>query len=183
VLGIVSRLTAQKGFDLLPDALGPVIQAHHVRVAVLGSGETRYERFFERLQASSGGKLTFYKGFSNELAHLIEAGSDIFLMPSHYEPCGLNQIYSLRYGTVPVVRRTGGLADTVQQYDPATGRGNGFVFERYEALALRRSIEGAITAFHQKPHWRRIVRNAMAADWSWEHQVKEYLRLFERLAR
>lgn len=183
VLGIVSRLTAQKGFDLLPDALGPVIQAHHVRVAVLGSGETRYERFFERLQASSGGKLTFYKGFSNELAHLIEAGSDIFLMPSHYEPCGLNQIYSLRYGTVPVVRRTGGLADTVQQYDPATGRGNGFVFERYEASALRRSIEGAIAAFHQKPHWRRIVRNAMAADWSWEHQVKEYLRLFERLAR
>ena len=182
VLGIVSRLTSQKGFDLLPDALGPVIAQHNVRVTVLGSGETRYERFFERLQQSGGGKVTFYKGFSNELAHLIEAGADIFLMPSHYEPCGLNQIYSLRYGTVPVVRRTGGLADTVQQYDPNTGRGNGFVFESYEAGELRRTIEAALYFYHQKPHWRRIVSNAMAADWSWEHQVKEYLALFERLA-
>lgn len=180
-IGVVSRLTAQKGFDLLPDALGPVLAHHNVRVAVLGSGEPRYERFFERLQASSGGKLTFYKGFSNELAHLVEAGSDMFLMPSHYEPCGLNQIYSLRYGTVPIVRRTGGLADTVVQYDPHAGTGNGFVFERYEAGPLRHAIELALGYYHQKGHWRRIVRNAMSADWSWEHQVREYLVLFGRL--
>jgi starch synthase len=182
-IGIVSRLTSQKGFDLLPDALGPIIAANNIRVTVLGSGETRYERFFERLQGTAAGKVTFYKGFSNELAHLIEAGADIFLMPSHYEPCGLNQIYSLRYGTVPVVRRTGGLADTVQQYDPNTGRGNGFVFERYDAASLRRATEAALYFYYQKPHWQRIVANAMAADWSWEHQVKEYLALFERLGR
>jgi starch synthase len=182
-LGIVSRLTSQKGFDLLPDALGPIIQQHNVRVTVLGSGETRYERFFERLQSTSGGKVTFYKGFSNELAHHIEAGADMFLMPSHYEPCGLNQIYSLRYGTVPIVRRTGGLADTVEQYDPGTGRGNGFVFERYEAPALRRAIEAALYFYHQRPHWARIVQNAMRADWSWEHQARAYLQLFGSLSR
>lgn len=182
-LAIISRLTSQKGFDLLPDALNPIITQQNIRLGVLGSGEPRYERYFERLQSSSGGKVVFYKGFSNELAHVIEAGADIFLMPSHYEPCGLNQIYSLRYGTVPVVRQTGGLADTVQQYDPNTGRGNGFVFAQYQARSLRTAIETALRYYYHKPHWSRIVRNAMMQDWSWEHQVKEYLALFEGLVR
>jgi starch synthase len=182
-LGVVSRLTAQKGFDLFPDAIAPVVASNDVRLVVLGSGEPRYERFFERLQQSHPEKVTFYRGFSNELAHLIEAGADIFLMPSHYEPCGLNQIYSLRYGTVPVVRRTGGLADTVQHYDEATGTGNGFVFEHYDAGGLRFAIGESLRLYREPEHWRRIVRNGMSADWSWEHQVKEYLALFESLTR
>lgn len=182
-IGIVSRLTSQKGFDLFPDALGPIVNGTNIRVVVLGSGDARYERYFEQLKVSSRGKVGFYKGFSNELAHLIEAGADMFLMPSQYEPCGLNQIYSLRYGTAPIVRRTGGLADTVQQYDPATGRGNGFVFDHYDAASLRLSIDGALYTYHQKPHWSQLMRNAMTADWSWEHQVKEYLVLFENLVR
>jgi starch synthase len=182
VLGIISRLTPQKGFDLMADVLPYIVHNHDVRLVVLGSGDARYEEFFTWLHHNARHKVCFYNGFSNELAHLIEAGSDVFLMPSHYEPCGLNQIYSLRYGTVPVVRRTGGLADTVQQYDPSTGTGTGFLFDHYDTNGLRWAIETAIHFYHDKLHWDRIVRNAMAQDFSWERQVGAYLALYDRLA-
>lgn len=181
LLGIVSRLTAQKGFDLFFDIMAPMLRLHNIRLAVLGSGEEKYESFFASLQAIFPGVVCFYQGFQNQLAHLIEAGSDIFLMPSQFEPCGLNQIYSLKYGTLPVVRRTGGLADTVEHYDPATGRGTGFVFEHFTAEGLRWGMEQAIIAWHDRATWRHIMRNAMLQNYSWEVQVKEYVRLYQGL--
>ncbi|KXK53036.1 MAG: glycogen synthase [Chlorobi bacterium OLB7] len=181
VLGIVSRLTDQKGFDLMFDTIDQVLSRRNIRLVVLGSGDERYEKFFSGVQARHRGKVCYYKGYSNELAHLIEAGADIFLMPSRFEPCGLNQIYSLRYGTVPVVRKTGGLADTVQQFDPTTGNGTGFVFRRFSPKELYWAIEFAIHTWHNRPVWRQIMRNGMKKNYSWEAQVQQYLRLYLRL--
>lgn len=181
VLGIVSRLTAQKGFDLFFDIMDDIIGEHDLRLVVLGSGEGRYEEFFTRLQHRYPAKVAFYSGFQNKLAHMIEAGSDIFLMPSQFEPCGLNQIYSLRYGTVPVVRKTGGLNDTVEQYDAASGNGTGFVFEHFTAAGLRWGIETAITTFYDRAAWHRLMRNAMSRNFSWDVQVRQYLELYERM--
>lgn len=181
LLGVVSRLTAQKGFDLFFDIMAPMLRRHNIRLAVLGSGEEKYERFFASLQGMFPGTVCFYQGFQNQLAHLIEAGSDIFLMPSQFEPCGLNQIYSLKYGTPPVVRRTGGLADTVQHYNAATGEGTGFVFEHFTAEGLQWGMEQAIATWHDRAAWRRLMRNAMSQNFSWEVQVREYLRLYEGL--
>lgn len=181
LLGVVSRLTGQKGFDLFFDILRPFLATHNVRLAILGSGEPKYESFFTGVQHDFPGRVCFYRGFQNQLAHLIEAGSDIFLMPSRFEPCGLNQIYSLRYGTVPVVRRTGGLADTVQQFDAATGTGTGFVFEHFTAEGLAWGMDAAVTAWHDKAAWRRIVQNGMAMNFSWERQVQRYLELYRGL--
>ena len=124
---MVTRLTRQKGIDLLPEVLPKLLQERDCRFVALGSGEAQYERFMHELQQRFPGRVVFYSGYSEELAHFIEAAADIFLMPSLYEPCGLNQMYSLKYGTVPVVRRTGGLADSVQHFDPATGQGTGVV--------------------------------------------------------
>ncbi|HVZ39503.1 MAG TPA: glycogen synthase GlgA [Candidatus Kapabacteria bacterium] len=182
LLGIVSRLTGQKGFDLFFDILRPFLAATNVRLAVLGSGEPRYEDFFTGLQHDFHGRVCFYRGFQNELAHLVEAGSDIFLMPSRFEPCGLNQIYSLRYGTVPVVRRTGGLADTVQQFDPATGEGTGFVFEHFTPDGLLWAMGSATELWHNKAAWERLMLNGMAKNYSWEVQVLHYLALYQQLA-
>jgi starch synthase len=178
LLGIVSRLTAQKGFDLFFDIMDAMLARHNFRLAVLGSGEDKYEGFFASLHERYRGRVCFYRGFQNELAHLIEAGSDIFLMPSQFEPCGLNQIYSLAYGTIPVVRKTGGLADTVQGFDPATGEGTGFVFDHFTPEGLAWGMESAITAWHDRRSWRQIIRNAMSRNYSWEVQVREYLRLY-----
>jgi starch synthase len=181
VLGIVSRLTAQKGFDLFFDILAPILYTHNIKLAVLGSGEERYESFFTGLHHQFGDKVCFYRGFQNTLAHLIEAGSDIFLMPSQFEPCGLNQIYSLKYGTIPVVRKTGGLADTVQPYNRATGEGTGFVFEHFTSQGLRWGMEQAIATWHDREAWRRLMRNAMSMNYSWEVQALRYFRLYEGL--
>ncbi|MDX1382329.1 MAG: glycogen synthase, partial [Thermoanaerobaculia bacterium] len=137
VVGIVSRLTAQKGFDLLVDVAPELLARRDLRLVVLGTGESGLEGFFHRLERDFPRRVSFYCGFDNPLAHRIQAGSDLFLMPSRYEPCGLTQLYSLRYGTVPIVRRTGGLADTVEPWDPAAGRGTGIVFDHYDAAALR----------------------------------------------
>ena len=135
LIGMVTRLTHQKGIDLLFDALPEVLGSGRVRFVVLGSGEHHYERFMHGLQERFPGRAVFYSGYSEELAHLIEAAADMFLMPSLYEPCGLNQMYSLRYGTVPIVRRTGGLADSVRHFDPATGQGTGVVFNDFDPAA------------------------------------------------
>jgi starch synthase len=183
LLGMVSRLTSQKGQELLFEALPWVLDRHPMQVAVLGSGETRLEDFFEALQHRYPGRVCFYRGYNETLAHLIEAGADMFLMPSRYEPCGLNQMYSLVYGTVPIVRRTGGLADTVMQYDTQTGTGNGVVFEDYDAGAVVWGLERALSLYRQPEHWQRMVHNGMAEDFSWPRRAAEYLRLYRLLGR
>lgn len=179
--GIVSRLTVQKGFDLLFDTLADVLTARDLYLAVLGTGEPRYEDFFTSLQQRFPDRVAFRRGYDEPLAHLVEAGSDIFLMPSLYEPCGLNQMYSLKYGTVPIVRRTGGLADSVQMWDPTTGQGTGIVFNDFDAPAIRWALHTALDLFADTSTWLRIMQNGMAKDFSWETQGREYLRLYDRL--
>jgi starch synthase len=181
VLGFVSRLTLQKGIDLLFEALPRTLDARNFNFIALGSGEPHYEDFFERLARAYPGRVAFYRGYSEELAHLIEGGSDMFLMPSLYEPCGLNQMYSLRYGTVPIVRRTGGLADSVQIYDPHSGEGTGIVFDDYNVEAVVWAITTAVDLFQNRRRWNRIVRNGLAQNFSWERQVGEYMALYDRL--
>jgi starch synthase len=181
LLGMVSRLTVQKGIDLLFDALPRALARHNLRLIVLGSGEPRYEEFFTSLQRAHHGKVVFHRGYSEKLAHLIEAASDIFLMPSLYEPSGLNQMYSLRYGTVPIVRRTGGLADSVQLYDPDTGSGTGIVFDDYTGQAVSWAISAAVDLYQNRAVWTRIMLNGMAQDFSWERQGAQYVDLYARL--
>ncbi len=181
VLGVVSRLTAQKGFDLLFDPLPELLRYVDVRVAVLGSGESKYEDFFHRLQQTFPHKVCFYRGYSEELAHWIEAGADIFIMPSLFEPCGLNQMYSLKYGTVPIVRKTGGLADTVQLFNPKTGEGTGFVFEHFNSEGFTWALKLALKTRQEPLVWDRLRKNGMAQDFSWERQGAEYERLYRHL--
>jgi starch synthase len=181
LVGMISRLTPQKGFDLVMQVLPQLLARRHFVCAMLGSGEARYEDFFRQLAAAYPERFSFHAGYSEELAHWIEAASDIFLMPSLYEPCGLNQMYSQRYGTIPVVRRTGGLADSVQHFDPASGTGTGVVFNDYDTGAVTWGLETALDWYGRKPLWQRIVANAMAQDFSWERRVGEYLALYERM--
>lgn len=181
VFGIVSRLAWQKGFELLPGPLADMLGAHDVRLAVLGSGEPKYEEAFADLQRRFPGKVCFYDGYSNKLAHLIEAGADVFLMPSRYEPCGLNQMYSLAYGTVPVVRRTGGLADTVTLFDRRTRKGTGVVFDHFDEEAVRRALVYVLELWGDREAWKQLVQNAMAQDFSWTRQAGRYEALYARL--
>ena len=181
LIGMVSRLASQKGFDLLIEALPDLIARHDFFCAVLGSGDPRYEQFFGDLAHRNPTRVSFRNGYSEEHAHWIEAASDMFLMPSLYEPCGLNQMYSLRYGTVPIVRRTGGLADSVQHFDPVTRTGTGVVFNDYDAAAVTWGVETALGWYADKPLWRRLVRNGMAQDFSWERRVADYVALYERM--
>ena len=178
LVGIVSRLAEQKGFDLLFDALPEVLRTRDFGMVVLGSGEQRYVNFFEDLTRRFAGRVWFRAGYDEALAHLIEAGSDIFLMPSHYEPCGLNQMYSLRYGTIPVVRRTGGLADSVVHFNPERGTGTGCVFNDYDAPAVRWALNTVLDWFDDQPAWAQLVQNAMAQDFSWSRQIKSYETLY-----
>jgi starch synthase len=181
VLGIVSRLTPQKGFDLAFEVLPELLARRDVRLVALGSGESHYEAFFHRLQARFPGRAWFYQGFNNKLAHWIEAGADLFLMPSRFEPCGLNQMYSLRYGTPPVVHKTGGLADTVEPFDSKWRQGTGFVFEHFDPPALRWALDHALDIFPDRQTWERLMRNGMAKDFSWDVQGKEYVELYGKL--
>lgn len=181
VYGIISRLTSQKGFELLYAVLWDILSNYDLRFVVLGSGEDKYTRFFQSARDYFPGKLAFYDGYHIELSHWIEAGSDMFVMPSRYEPCGLNQIYSLKYGTAPIVRKTGGLADTVQLYDWVTQTGTGFVFEYFNGDSLRWAIDYAFSTFHNKEAWQKIMHNGMAQNFSWEVQVEKYIELYERL--
>ena len=144
-------------------------------------GEARYEEFFEKLQTEFPRKVCFHRGHHEELAHVIEAGGDLLLMPSRYEPCGLNQMFSLRYGTIPIVRRTGGLADTVTLFNRETGEGTGIVFEHFDADAMRWALARALELFHDRAAWARIVQNAMSQDFSWTRQAGLYEELYDRL--
>jgi len=174
LVGIVSRFASQKGFDLLAEAAGELAAGDAVLLA-LGSGEARYEDLFRSLAAAHPASIAVRVAFDNPLAHKIEAGSDIFLMPSRYEPCGLNQIYSLRYGTVPVVRATGGLDDTI---DESTG----FKFKEYAWRAMLDSLRAALRAYRDQDGWRRLMLNGMAKDYSWSSSAKGYSALYARLA-
>jgi len=181
LLGIVSRFTSQKGIDLIQQVVPKLLRQRRFALAVLGSGEPRYQQFFSELQHSHRDRVCYYRGFNNKLAHMIEAGSDMFLMPSRFEPCGLNQMYSLRYGTVPIVRRTGGLADSVQLFQPSSGKGTGIVFDDYSASALEWSLNAALDLYQDKKSWRKLVRNGMAMDYSWKHQGQIYIDLFRQI--
>jgi starch synthase len=180
VFGVVSRLTQQKGFDLLRDSLPPLLSSGRIQLAVIGKGETRYEAFFRSLRDRFPGAAGYADDFDPELAHLIEAGANLFLMPSKFEPCGLNQMYSMRYGTVPVVHRTGGLADSVKPWDPDSGTGSGFLFSPHTEEALVTAINAALEAFADREAWQRIVYNGMTGDYSWESRAQEYRAVYTR---
>ena len=181
LVGIVSRLTSQKGFDLCHDVLPELLRARRMRLVVLGSGDPSLAAFFARLAASFPDRAAYTDRFDDPLAHLIEAGSDIFLMPSRFEPCGLNQMYSQRYGTIPVVHRTGGLADTVELWDPDDRTGTGLVFEHHTVEGLRWALGAALDLFADRDASRTLQRNAMARDFSWTSRVGEYVALYRRL--
>ena len=177
ILASITRLTAQKGIDLIMQVAGEVLAAG-AYVISLGSGEKQYENFWQRLRDLAPQQVGIYRGYSEALSHKIEAGADIFLMPSKFEPCGLNQMYSLRYGTVPVVRAVGGLDDTVETFDAVAETGNGFKFGPYRADKFLECIYEALLAYNQPDVWRKIQLNGMAADNSWENAARKYVELY-----
>ena len=181
LIGMVTRLAEQKGIDLLFDALPALLYERDFGMVVLGSGDSRYVTFFEDLARRFPGRVSFRSGYDEALAHLIEAGSDMFLMPSRYEPCGLNQMYSLRYGTIPIVRNTGGLADSVQHFDPGSGTGTGCVFNDYDAPAVRWAVGTTLDWYGVPDSWQQLMQNAMAQDFSWTRQIVKYDSLYREL--
>jgi starch synthase len=182
IIGVVSRLTGQKGIELLAPVMGRRLEGTDARLVALGSGEPKLEKLLTNLAETFPDKVFFHRGYDERLAHLIEAGADMFLMPSFYEPSGLNQMYSLAYGTAPIVRRTGGLADTVEPYDIATGEGNGFTFEQYTEAGLAWALDEALKVYSQRTAWQQLQRNAMAVDNSWLPRAAQYGELYARLA-
>ena len=181
MIAAVSRLTPQKGLELIKQAAGRMLDAGAFFIA-LGSGAQEYEDFLQALHDHAPGRVGIYRGFSEPLAHQIEAGADIFLMPSRYEPCGLNQMYSMRYGTVPLVRATGGLDDTVENFDRTRGTGNGFKFGPYTAQALLEKIYEALYCYHQPEVWRKIQLNGMREDNSWAAAARKYMEVYRAVA-
>ncbi|HEX3846068.1 MAG TPA: glycogen synthase [Steroidobacteraceae bacterium] len=182
LVGMITRLAEQKGIDLLIDALPALLSSRDLALVVLGSGDAPYTAFFAGLAARFPGRVAFRSGHDESLAHLIEAGSDMFLMPSRYEPCGLNQMYSLRYGTIPIVRRTGGLADSVRHFDPSTGHGTGCVFNDYDVPAVRWAVATTLDWYGDSAAWHKLMQNAMAQDFSWSKQILGYDALYRELA-
>jgi len=182
VIGIISRLAAQKGFDMVAQVAEKIAE-RDVAVVALVSGDPYYENFFRGWAFRHPAVVSVRFGYDEALAHKIEAGADMFLMPSRYEPCGLNQIYSLRYGTVPVVRATGGLDDTIEEWDAKKGTGTGFKFSGFDPKDLLAEIDRAVEAFHDKKGWRRLMRNGMARDYSWAGPAKEYGAVYEEAVK
>jgi starch synthase len=187
VIGIVSRLAWQKGFDLCMGVLPRLLARRMVQIVVLGTGEPKYESFFGRLALQFPKQAAYRRGFSEPLAHLIEAGSDMFLMPSRYEPCGLNQMYSLRYGTPPIVHRTGGLADTVTQFDAQRRSGNGFVFDHFDESGLTWGLQHALAVWGSghgadRERWQTLQRNGMKARLGWDERVTAYEMVYRMIA-
>lgn len=177
----ISRLAEQKGFDILMDAFDRMMD-HGMQFVLLGTGDPTYERFFEQAQERYPGRVASLITFSEAWAHRIEASADVFLMPSHYEPCGLNQQYSLRYGTVPLVRATGGLKDTVFELDVEADTGNGFLFEERSAEAFLRAVQRAVTVYTEQPEaWTSMMMRGMNEDLSWSASAKRYREIYDRL--
>ena len=182
VIGIVSRFVTQKGFDIVSH-IAEELAGRDVAVVALGSGEPMYENFFRDWAFRHPASIAVRVGYDDALSHKIEAGADIFLMPSRYEPCGLNQIYSLKYGTVPVVRATGGLDDTIDEWDAAEGTGTGFKFDGYEPLDLLEAIDRALAAFKNKAGWTKLMRSGMARNYAWDGPAKQYAEVYEEVVR
>jgi len=179
LIGMVSRLAAQKGFELLEEALDDLL-SRDLQLVLLGTGDRRYEEFFRRVPARYPGKTGVKIAFDESLAHRVVAGSDLFLMPSRYEPGGLAQLYGLKYGTIPIVRATGGLRDTIKEFDTKTRKGNGVVFGPYEADDLLEAVDRALALFRRKKAWATLMKNAMAADFSWDRSARAYLDLYRK---
>jgi starch synthase len=180
LFGIISRLTSQKGIDLIEKIFGEMMK-RNVQFVLLGSGEPRHEEFFNNAADEFPGKVGVRLAFDELLAHRIEAGADIFLMPSLYEPCGLNQMFSLKYGTIPIVRAIGGLKDTVEDYNPKTSSGTGFVFKPYEPRELLKTIDRALQLFPDKESWAALQHRAMRKDFSWDRSARAYTNLYQQL--
>jgi starch synthase len=185
LIGAISRLVDDKGFDLVAAIVDQLMQ-ERMQLVVLGTGLEKYHKLFEDIARKYPDKAAAFIKFDNRLAHLIEAGSDMFLMPSRMEPCGLNQMFSLRYGTVPIVRATGGLADTVTDATPeaaGSARANGFSFVPYESGALLETVRRALALYGDKRSWARLVETGMKQDWSWDHSAAEYERVYKDAAK
>jgi starch synthase len=178
LIGIISRLADQKGFDLIGGIIDPLMQHVDCQFVLLGTGDQKYHEMFSHLSARYSDKMGVFLTFNGPLAQRIYAGSDMFLMPSRYEPCGLGQLLSLRYGSVPIVRATGGLADTVSDYDPQSGTGNGFVFEDYDPMALYAALVRACETFHHQEVWKELMWRGMSADYSWASSARKYVELY-----
>ena len=182
LLAMISRIEAQKGFDLVVSILDDLL-AKDLYFVLLGSGNRETETYLRTIIKRHPRKAGIRFEFDNGSAHLVEAGADIFLMPSKYEPCGLNQMYSLRYGTVPVVRKTGGLADTIREYNPATGEGTGFVFSDYDPEQFRAAIDRALALWPWRAKWRQLMWNGMRLDLSWKESARRYAEAYVRLRK
>ncbi len=179
IISMITRLSAQKGFDILEPVL-PILAKERVQFVILGTGDEKYVRFLSDFKKTGADNFSINLEFKPRLAHSIYAGSDIFLMPSHYEPCGLGQLFALRYGTVPIVRKTGGLADTIIDVGDASGEQNGFAFGAYTSVDLQDAISRALLAYQEKKEWVKIVRSGMNCDFSWEISAKKYQDLYKK---
>ncbi len=182
IIGIVGRLTVQKGLDIFAAAL-PEIMKRKVQFAILGTGEQKYHDLLTSACGDYPGRIGLKLAFDNQLAHQIEAGSDFFLMPSHYEPCGLNQMISLKYGTIPIVRATGGLDDSIDDFNAKKSLGNGFKFAEYTPEALIAAIDRALAAWKDPKQMKAVIRNAMNSDFSWKRSAKEYVELYKKMMK
>ena len=182
LIGIVSRFADQKGFDLVAQ-ISTDLMLENLSLVVLGTGQAEYERLFRGLAEKYPARVGLKIGYDNALAHKIEAGADIFLMPSRYEPSGLNQMYSLKYGTVPVVRATGGLDDTIQDFDPKTNQGTGFKFVNYDGASLLQCVRAALNVYREPKAWQQLQKNGMAKDFSWKASATAYVTLYEAAKR
>jgi starch synthase len=180
IVGIVSRLADQKGFDLLEPIIEPLLVETGLQLVLLGTGDQHYQDLFRRIGQRYAGQVAIALTFDVGLAQRIYAGADMFLMPSRYEPCGLGQMIAMRYGTIPVVRRTGGLADTVADYQPSSGEGNGFVFENYTSQACFVAIVRGIEAYRRPPEWRHLQRRGMQVDFTWAASAQRYVELYQK---
>lgn len=177
---MVSRLVTTKGFGLLIRSIDEILKTN-AKLIILGTGDVKIVKSLNKLATVYPDRICFHNYFDEKMAHLIEAGSDIYLMPSRYEPCGLNQIYSLRYGTIPIVFNTGGLADTVEDWNGK--KGNGFIFYKFTVKELIKIINKTINIFNDKKTWNRIIKNAMNADYSWSNSAQKYLNLYDKILK
>jgi starch synthase len=182
VIGIISRLVDQKGFDLIACVFAEILDMD-VQLVILGTGEQRYESMFRHAASIYPDKVSANMKYDAVLAQRIYAGSDIFLMPSLFEPCGLSQLFSLRYGTIPIVRETGGLNDTIKAYDERTGEGNGFSFANYNAHDMLYTIRRAVDFYKKKDVWRKLIQRCMDQDFSWDTSAKEYENIYDKILR
>jgi starch synthase len=181
LIGMISRLEDEKGFDLVQKGFKELMKLN-IRLVLLGTGNRKYHKFFQEAASKYRKKFSCYLGFDDELAHLIEAGADMFLMPSKHEPCGLNQMYSLVYGTIPIVRETGGLADTVARFNEKDGTGNGFSFKKYEVADMMKEIKRALKIYNRdKSVWQKIMKTGMKSNFTWMNSSKNYVDLYKKI--